>query len=257
VVTSLLAASARAADGVLIVEKTTVGEKTQTHEIQIEQARMRSESTTPTGERRTVIFDGAKQVLWVIDDAKKSYSELTKADAERMASQMAGAMARLQEQLKGMPPDARAQMEKMMQGRGMPGGGPAVVEYRKVGTDKVGSWTCTKYEGLVDGKKTTELCSVDPSALGFSAADFAVTQQMAEFFGKLIPQGGERLFRLGSGGAGAGFEGVPVRTVVLGPPRITSEVLKASRERFADSTFALPSGFQKQEFGPGAPRQAP
>src|SRR3954470_1751877 len=68
-----------AADGVLIVEKTTSGGSTKTNQIQIEKERMRAESDT-----QTVVFDGTKQVLWLINDGRKSYSEMTKADVDRM-----------------------------------------------------------------------------------------------------------------------------------------------------------------------------
>ena len=58
-------------------------------------------------------------------------------------------------------------------------------EYRKTGTDKVGKWTCDKYEGYQDGKKTSEVCTVDPQALGFATTDFEVTKQLAAFFQQL------------------------------------------------------------------------
>src|SRR3977135_1915253 len=136
-----------AADGVLIVEKTTRGGNTQTSQIQIEKDRMRAETVGQAGEKQTVVFDGIKQVLWIINDSRKSYNEMTKADVDRMGGQMSDAMARMQEQLKGLPPEQRAQIEALMKGRGMPGAAaaPAKTVYRKTGTDKVGAWTCDKY----------------------------------------------------------------------------------------------------------------
>src|SRR6185369_830261 len=69
-----------AADGVLIVEKTTSGGNTKTSQIQIEKERMRAESA----DGQTVVFDGTRQVLWLVNDGRKSYNEMTKADADRM-----------------------------------------------------------------------------------------------------------------------------------------------------------------------------
>ena len=130
----------------------------------------------------------------------KTYTEMTKADLDRVSGQMAGAMAQMQEQMKNMPPEARKRMEATMQGRGMPGGAgvAARTEYKKVGTDKVGKWTCDKYEGTRDGEKVAELCTVAPATLGFTPADFEVTRQMADFFSKLVPQGADQMFRIGS-----------------------------------------------------------
>src|SRR5439155_15736028 len=56
----------QAADGVLVTEKTTTGGKTETHQIQVEKTRMRAEVSGPNGEPMAVIFDGTKQVLWIL-----------------------------------------------------------------------------------------------------------------------------------------------------------------------------------------------
>ena len=61
----LLAQPLFAADGVLIVEKTTTGGTTRTSQIQIEKTRMRAESESPTGGRRIFVFDGGAQLMRV------------------------------------------------------------------------------------------------------------------------------------------------------------------------------------------------
>ena len=113
--------SVQAADGVLIVEKTTTGAKTETHQLQIEKNRMRAEAAGPNGQPMSMIFDGTKQVMWLVDTNRKTYSELTKADVDAMGGQMSAAMAQMEAAMRGMPPEQRAQMEAMMRGRGMPG----------------------------------------------------------------------------------------------------------------------------------------
>jgi hypothetical protein len=252
----LSAAAAGAADGILIAQKMTSANGTvTTHQIQIEPTRMRAETDGAGGRTQAVIFDGNAQVLRTIDDQGKTYTEMTKADLDRLGAQMSGAMAQMQEQMKNMPPEARARMEAMMQGRGMaPAGGPPT-EYKKVGTDKVGKWTCDKYEGTRGGEKVSEVCTVPPAALGFTLADFEVTRQMAEFFGKLVPQGADQMFRIGSSGAN-GFSGLPVRTVTFrnGAPSGTSEITDASRQNFPDSTFTVPAGYQKRDMMGGRGR---
>lgn len=66
----------QAADGVLIVEKTTRGTATQTHQIQIEKDRMRAETTSPAGEKQAFVFDGAKQTMWIVNYDRKTFSEM-------------------------------------------------------------------------------------------------------------------------------------------------------------------------------------
>jgi hypothetical protein len=148
--TILTTATAGAADGILITQKmTSGGGAVTTTQVQIDNMHMRAEGSGPNGRKQTMIFDGTAQVMRMIDDEAKTYSEMTKADIEGLSGQMSGAMTQMQEQMKNLPPEARARMEEMMKGRGMamPGSGAAPIAYKKVGTDKVGKWTCDKYEG--------------------------------------------------------------------------------------------------------------
>ena len=247
----------QAADGVLIVEKTTAAGKTETNQVQIEKDRMRAEIIAPNGEKQTVVFDGAKEVLWIVNADRKTYTEMTKADVDRLGGQMSTLMAQMQEQLKNMPPEQRAQVEAMMKGRGMPGAGgaPAKTEYRKTGTATVGKWTCDKYDGHRNNQKTSEVCTVDPKALGLALADFDVTKHLAAFFAKLAPQNADRVFAIGSP-EDQGFSGVPVRRVTFnGQQQTVTELTEVSRQTFAASTFAIPAGYQKEAFGSGRGRQ--
>jgi hypothetical protein len=238
-----------AGNGVLIVQKTTSGTTQTTHQIQIEQTRMRAEMADQAGTQRAMIFDGARQVMLIVNPDRKSYSEITKDDVDRMGAQMQDMMAKV-------PPEMRAKVEEMMKGRGM-SGAPVKTEYKKTGTDKVGKWTCDKYDGYQNGQKTSEVCTVEPSALGLAAGDFAVTSQFAAFFEKLVPQSMVQVFNLGQAQAG-GFSGLPVRSIsTTGGRTVTSEITDVSRQTFPDSVFAVPAGFQKEAspFGRGRGRQ--
>jgi hypothetical protein len=245
----LFAATLLAADGILIVEKTTKGGTTVTNMVQIEKTRMRAESVSASGGKQVVVFDGAAQVMRMIDVDKKTYSEMTKEDIDQLGGQMTAAMAKMEEQLKKMSPEQRAQMEAMMKGRGGAMGAPTApkTEYRKAGTDTVGKWTCDKYEGFQNNQKVSEVCTVDPKALGYSLTDFDVTRQMGAFFQKLMPQNADQMFAIGSADA-QGFSGVPVRRITsFGPQQTVVELSEVSRQTFADSLFAVPEGFQKQQ----------
>lgn len=248
----LTASSAAAADGVLIVQRITNGTSVTTTQAQIEKARMRTEITDPTGAKQIVLFDGAKQVMTIINVTSKSYSEMTKADLDRMATQLQGMMAQMKAQLASLPPAQRAQMEAMMSGRGMPGSAPAEkTTYTRSGTDKAGKWACTKYDGTRGGQKVSELCTVEPSVLGFTAADFTVAQQMAEFFQALMPGASDQVVTLGRADVN-GFSGLPIKSsMTTGGRTTTTEVTDASRQNFADALFAVPAGYQKQAIAMG------
>jgi hypothetical protein len=248
-----------AADGVLVVERTTSATGVRTSQVQIEKSRMRADVSSIGGAGSVVLFDGVQQVLRTLDSEKKTYREMTKADADSVGTQMNDMAAMIRAQLEKMPPAQRAQMEAMMQGRGGPGAmGGAVekTEYRKAGSDKVGKWSCDKYEGYRGERKTVELCTVTPQALGFTAADFDVSRELSEFFSKLVPQAGDNVFQMGKGEE-HGFSGLPVRRISFGSdgkPTTTTEITDVSRQRFADALFAVPADFQKVDLpmmGPG------
>jgi hypothetical protein len=261
----VLTGTAQAADGLLIVQKTTGAGVTTTNQTQIESKRMRAESTGATGGKTVFMFDAAKEVLTMVDMDKKTYSELTKADVDAISAQMAAAapqlsaaMAQMQEQMKNMPPEQRAQVEAMMKGRmgggGMPGAAAPKTQYRRAGTGTVGKWTCDKYEGFEGDQKTSEVCTVDPKVLGFAASDFEVTKQLMAFFKKMMPQMANQVFSIGTTEE-QGFSGLPVRqTVTIGGRQVTHEISDISRQTFPDSVFQVPAGFQKTEMMGGRGR---
>jgi hypothetical protein len=237
-----------AADGILLVQKVTVGGGTaMTHQIQIEPHRMRMETGGGAGGGQTIIFDGSSQVMYIVNDGNKTYSEINKADMDALSSQMTAAMAQ-------MPPEARARMEAMMRGRGGAGMGTASkTEYKKTGTGTAGKWTCDKYEGYQNGQKTIDMCTVDPKVLGFGLQDFGVAKDFAEFFQKVMPGNTSQMFTVGNGEA-QGYSGVPVQsTVTTNGQTFTSEITDVKKQAFPDSTFQPPAGYAKQPspFGRG------
>jgi hypothetical protein len=266
IVKSLLAAAvwcltigvAWAADGVLLVQRTTTASGSKTNQIQIAKDRMRAEVEGPMGSQ-VVIFDATKQVIDILNVERKTYIEMTKAELDNMATQAQQMMSQMQTMMANMPPAQRAQMEAMMAGRGMGAAAPAApvkVEYKKTGTDRVAKWNCDKYDVLRDGQKTSEVCTASPAALGLTAADVDVMRQLGQFFKQIASQA-SAMFDLGQP-TDPGFIGVPVRSImtVAGQP-VTGEVTDVSHQTFDDSLFAVPAGFQKEDMmrGRGRGRQ--
>ena len=181
---------------------------------------------------------------------------MTKADADRMGAQLAAAMAAMKDKIASMPPEQRAKMEALMSQLGTAGpvgGAGGRPEYRRAGSDKVGKWACDKYEGFRNGKKVSEVCTVEPKALGLTEADFEVTKQVASFFEKMLPQGVDQLVGIGKVET-QGFAGIPIRRAAYDGDKVLSisEVTDVKRENFAASTYEVPAGFQKQTMGRGA-----
>jgi hypothetical protein len=241
----------QAAEGFLMAERTVAGTVTRTSQVQVEPGRMRTEVTGPAGEKQVILFDGNQQVLRMVNVDRKSYTEMTKADADRMGEQITAAMAAMNEKLAKMTPEQQAKLKEMMARKG--GAAPATVvkpEYRRAGTDKVGKWTCEKYEGFRNDEKISEVCTVEPKTLGLTPADFEISKQVTAFFRAMLPQGDDQLVGFGTMET-QGFPGVPVRRTRYSGGKVvsTSEVTEARRETFDPASYEVPVGYQKQALG--------
>jgi len=244
-----------AAEGFLMVEHTVAGSNTRTSQVQLERDRMRAEMTAASGETQIIVFDAPQQVLRIISPSRKAYTEITKADADRMGDQLGTAMAAMKEKMASMPPEQRAKMEALMSrlgGAATPAAAAAKPEYKRAGSDKVGKWACEKYEGFRNGQKVSEVCTVDPKVLGLTMADFDLSKQVAAFFQKMLPQGTEPMAGMATFEA-QGFSGIPLRRIAYTGDKVTvsSEVTEVRRQTFPDSSYEVPAGFQKQSVGRG------
>jgi hypothetical protein len=241
----------QAAEGFLMVEKSVTGTTTRTTQVQLERDRLRAEMSGTTGGTQIVVFDGPQQVLRIISVDRKSYTELTKADADRMAAQANAVRAAMKEKIAKLPPEQREKSEAMMAllSGAMPGAG-VKPEFRRAGNDKVGKWTCDKYEGFRNDVKVIDVCTVDPKTLGLTAADFEISKQVSSFFRTLLPQAENQLVGIATLET-QGFAGIPVRRITYNAGKVasTSEVTDVRRENFAASSYEVPAGFQKQAVG--------
>ena len=243
------------------------GEQPTTTKVFVDSDRVRIETEGEFG-RSVMIFRGDKQTMWIVAPDRRSYQELTKEQVDRFGEQMGGRMAemrqQMQEQLKNMPPERRKMVEQMMKSRMggmlMAAAPTSKTEYSLVASgQQVNQWTCDKYEGVRDGEKQREIWTVPPEEVGFEASDFQVMKQMSEFIKGLSQFGGGQAeqqtpFRVGAGGEGQDFSGVPVRQIDYraGRPSSRSELKEVRREDFDAELFEVPAGFKKQQMFGGA-----
>ena len=140
-----------------MVEKTVTGTATRTTQVQLERDRMRAEFTGPKGETLIVVFDGPQQVLRTISVDRKSYTEMTKADADRMGAQVTMAMDAIKEKMAQLPPEQRAKMEAMMAKFGVMGPTAEAAATRPdtaaPAATKSASGLATSTEGFRNGEK--------------------------------------------------------------------------------------------------------
>ena len=249
----LCALSARA--GVLIVEKTEHFGRTglsSTSRVLLDHDRVRVESKGSQNES-TFIYLASTETMYIINSKEGSYMELTRAQIEAMMNQVARMKAMMDEKLKGLPPEQRRMMEKMMKGRmGGAQGPPAKTVYRKVGSgETVGQWSCDKYEGYRQNEKVSEIWTTDWSDFGIKPEDFAVFRSLAKMFEGLAKQMKIDMYQVGAINPQSEheFAGLPVRRIMYrnGKPYAKHEVLEVTRKDFDDSLFQVPAGLKKKE----------
>ncbi len=188
--------------------------------------------------------------LYMIDDKKKVYREMDKATMKRMMDQAGAAMQQIQDQLKDMTPEQRAQMEKMMGGNmpGMVTGKKDVFEAKDTGKSdtaegrKCRIWTVTR-----NGQLQEELCVVPFSSLPGKEDMEKSFKEMAEAFqgmASAVPGAADSIK------AHNAINGYPVRTRFYdnkGMPVGKEQVLKTwSEESVPASAFEVPAGYKKE-----------
>jgi hypothetical protein len=188
--------------------------------------------------------------LYMIDDKKKVYREMDKASMKRMMDQAGAAMQQIQDQLKDMTPEQRAQMEKMMGGNmpGMVTGKKDVFEAKDTGKNdtaegrKCRVWTVTR-----NGQLQEELCVVPFSSLPGKEDMEKSFKEMAEAFqgmASAVPGAADSIK------AHNAINGYPVRTRFYdnkGQPVGKEQVLKTwAEESVPASAFEVPAGYKKE-----------
>ena len=224
--------------------------------IYLDAGKLRVEGENPGAGKYVMIFDQSKQVVWMADLAQGSYVEFTAAQVQGMGQQMQQMMQQMQAQLAQVPPEQRAMVEQMMRQQmgGMGGAAPPPVTVRRKSQgEKVGQFTCTRYEVLTGGQVTEEVCAAPPAQLRLDASAFETFKALAEFYEPLrrnAPRGS-----WATPGGMSQIEGFPVQTVFFEGQRPASEwVLVKVEERSLDAgLFTLPGNLRKTEM-PQMPR---
>src|ERR1041385_7907656 len=177
---ALTASTSFAAVKIVSEETDLSANKVSTQTILLDNTRMRIDSD----EKNSMMFltDGGRSRMVIIDKAKNEYREIDEETMKQLGGQINAAMAQMQEQMKNMPPEQRAMMEKMMKGK-MPQMAAAVPQtvYTAKGGGSVNGYSCTKYEGMEGTKKVADICAASASQIKLGVNDFQVFQKMKEF----------------------------------------------------------------------------
>ena len=209
-----------------------------------ENVRMDPRSTRGDKEMSVIFRD---QTLWFLNHDKKVAQKIDKDGMEALSAQLDAVM----KQLENVPPEQRAMMEKMMQGK-MPGGmGEAPPQRVEVGgSEQVGEYPCTVHTLYSAEERVWEVCSADESvaedvaeAMGAFRAMSKFTEELQDVmrqgpFANMIQTPYNEIDELG---------GFPVRVRQFNKKgEVTSETTLKSitRQDVDDAVFSIPKGYK-------------
>jgi len=238
--------------GVVIVnrvESKTMG-KTATMKYMFDKNGFRMESGEEMGPD-LVIFNRDKEVLWLVDTGKGTYTEITRQDLEKMNAMIEQHMKMFEEQMKNVPPDHRKMMEKYMS-KMMGKGNETKTDFQKVASGvKMKQWICDQYEGKRGDEKISDVWTTDWKKLGITEEDMSVMQEFSDYFESLRSKqekiGGFN-FSFGGDDEEGKLPGVPVKTVYYqnGQVETVTELVEIKKQDLDKGMFSLPSGLQKE-----------
>ena len=116
--------------------------------------------------------------------------------------------------------------------------------FEKIGSGKVGSWSCTRYRVTRDGKRLGEACTVPLPALGLSAKDLGAYGRVNEQDWAPGGDGNDSRWTLETS------HGFPVEVVAESGPGLPAshvEVLAVRKVAFTADHFAMPKNYQRAE----------
>ncbi|HXV76320.1 MAG TPA: DUF4412 domain-containing protein [Candidatus Polarisedimenticolaceae bacterium] len=210
-----------------------------------EMVRMDPHRARGGGEMSAIFRD---QTLWFVDHDKKQCQKIDREGVEQLSARL----DQMMKQFEQMPPEQRAMMEKMMQGK-MPGvSAPPSRRIDSGGTEQIGEYTCEVHTLYSDEKKVWEVCAADESV----AAD--VIEAMDAF--RAMSRFTESLQRVVRDSAFVGMIdtpytemddlGFPVRVRTFDDKeRLVSETTLASinRREIDAAVFEVPPGYKVKD----------
>lgn len=201
----------------------------------------------------SMIFLGDK--LMYLDHADKSYIVMDEAMFKDVSAKINDAMAEMEKQLAGMPPEQRAMVEQMMKGQ-MQGMMPEqsapepAFNVKPLGSGKWQSYDCEKYAVFDGAKKTQEVCAAGLDDIDSADEVMQAFRGMAEYITRMA----ESLPMIADGGLNPGelmdqIDGFPVHTIDYANGKVVGESsLESATEQDLDpGLFAAPDGYRPQD----------
>jgi hypothetical protein len=191
--------------------------------------------------------------LYVINTRDKNYVELDRAAVKQMAQTLSPALKLVQQQLEGMSPEQRAQVEQMLGGEIPEMKTPPKQEVRRTERlGKVGQYGCEYVELLENAVVQDEICVAPPAALPGGTEIMAAASRMSQLLQETLKDLDTPWLRQSLDQHLQNYEqlgGIPVATKHYANGKVVNETtLTAIRKQAVPaSSFEVPAGYVKRE----------
>lgn len=204
----------------------------------------------------TVIYRGDKSLMWIIDDRKKEYSEMTKETMEEMGRNVSSAMDQMKAQMATMPPEQRAMIEKMMKGQmeqlqaSSAGAKTVPLAFKKTGARKtINGYACEKYDVSRGGETLREMWITDWKNMRDFQETSTAFESMGNFFKGMMDALKDSPFAQSMDNPYSHtveLNGFPVMTTELknGVPVMEITMKSMRKTNLTDEVFLPPKGYK-------------
>ncbi|MCX7757728.1 MAG: DUF4412 domain-containing protein [candidate division WOR-3 bacterium] len=187
-------------------------------------------------ENTSIIFLANKEVLITLNHKNKTYTEITKETAQKLAQATEKIFKVLESELKQLPPEFQNNLKATVAPK------TSQVSYKKLSSgEKIGIWVCDKYLRLRDNRKDAELWTVDPKNFKLTPEDLTVFKKLKDFFGFTLK---------GTITIEVEYDvGFPVRIISYEDsiPKNEFMLKKLKEEKIASQTFEIPKDYKKEQ----------
>lgn len=183
-----------------------------------------------------MLYDSAKNTVWLVDTQRRSYVLMTKAELRRYGEQLAAARKLLEDQMQGMLPEQRAALERMMGGAGR----RSPLLYQSTGQSReVAGYRCTVGRLVRNGKEKEKVCLSTPEDIDMPQSDYATVRGMYQLMHEMQELGAPDILPDFSE-----IDGVPIE--VRNPNGDFQRVRRIIHERQPADVFRVPEGYTRE-----------
>ena len=199
----------------------------------------------------SIIFDASAEIFTYVDNSKKEYYQFDKATLVQLKEQVKMFATMMKQFASQMPEDQKKKLDKIMN----PSSGGPVTYSKSPTSEKVKSWTTTRYEGKQGADKVMSVYIASFESVGVAKDKFSAMNKMMDFAKENL-QEISGLLPASGGLSGMSFddespilnEGLPVKTLAYdkGVAKNENTVEEVVLSDIPEAKFSIPSGYTRK-----------